>query len=156
MSDDDMDHLIGDYAPEPLIDADRVIDILRDVLFKEDELPGEEITSVDQMPDTAVTVEGILHPWGFHRERLEGHRDEIAKMLQGLPREFRAQEFGGEGGWSFLNACNDAQDVQWTGLHQTMDVLICLGIGLGLAEWVLPRDMWPVLPGGMPYVVVRT
>jgi hypothetical protein len=151
-----MDDVIGDYAPEPLIDADRVIEILRDVMFKDDELPAEEILRVEDMPENAVHVDGILHPWGFHRERLESHRVEISKMLQGLPIEFRDQAHGGGGGWSFLNACQDANDVQWTGLHQTMDVLICLGIGLGLAEWLLPRDMWEALPGGMPYFVVKT
>jgi hypothetical protein len=150
-----MDALIGDYAPEPLIDADRVVEILKDVLFRDDEIEGS-MTDPANLPEDALIVEGIVNPWGFNRERLESHRDEIAKMLQGLPREFRSQEFGGEGGWSFLNACNDAQDVQWTGLHQTVDILICLGIGLGLAEWLLPREMWGALPGGMPYLVVRT
>lgn len=135
---------------EPLIDAERVVEILRDCLFTSEEMPGDT-----EVPEGAVIVEGIIHPFGFHPGRLEKHSAEIATMLQALPMEFRDKEHGGGGGWSFLNACQDANDVQWTGLHQTMDALFVLGIGLGLAAWLLPRDMWSVLPGGMPYVVVK-
>jgi hypothetical protein len=143
-----MSSTIDDYA-EPLIDAERVVKILRDCLFKEDELAD------GQTPPTAVIVEGILHPFGLHPERLENHRDEVTTMLQSLPKQFHTTENGGDGGWSFLNACQDANDVQWTGLHVTMDALFVLGIGLGLAAWLLPREYWNVLPGGMPYVVVK-
>jgi hypothetical protein len=33
-----------------------------------------------------------------------------------------------------------------------MEMLFCLGIGMGLAKWLLPKNMWSALPGGMPYV----
>jgi hypothetical protein len=36
-----------------------------------------------------------------------------------------------------------------------MEQLFQLGIGLGLAKWQLPPEMWGVLPGGMPYVVIE-
>lgn len=139
---------------EPLIDPERVIEILRDCLYKDDEI-GDDITSVEDLPEGTVVVEGILNPFGFEPTRLESHRDEVTTMLQGLPTEFRTSANGGGGGWSFLNACDDRNGFQWTGLHRTMDALFVLGIGLGLAEWLMPRDMWDALPGGMPYVVVK-
>ncbi len=134
---------------EPLIDAYRVDEIMRDSLFQEDEV-------IDgQVPDNAVIAEGIINPYGFHPERLESHRDEVKEMLWNLPKQFLPTAAGGGGGWSFLNACQDANDEQWTGLHRTMDALFCLGIALDLATWLLPRDFWSELPGGMPYVVVK-
>lgn len=136
-------------VPEPLIDSERVEDILRDCLYHDFAIADGEV------PATAVIAEGILNPFGFYKPRLESHRAEVTTMLQSLPLPFRPASVGGGGGWSFLNACQDANDVQWTGLHLVMDHLFVLGIALGIAEWALPRDMWKVFPGGMPYVVVK-
>ena len=136
---------------EPLIDPEMVNKILFDCLYTDDEIEG---CAEGEAPEGAVIVEGILHPFAFHPERLESHREEVQVMLWNLPREFLPISAGGGGGWSFLNACQDANDVQWTGLHQTMDSLFVLGIGLGLAKWALPRETWVSLPGGMPYVQV--
>lgn len=131
---------------EPLISADRVEELVRDCLFTEAEMPGAE------PPEPHVYVEGIVNPYAFHPDRLESHRGEVAAMLLALPEPFQ-QSTGG--GWSFLNACQDRNDVQWTGLHQTMGHLFAMGMGLGLAEFQMPRDLWAVLPGGMPYIVVK-
>jgi hypothetical protein len=125
---------------EPLIDAQRVEEILIDCLG------GENYD---------IAVEGVINTYGFSGPKLEEHTEEIRKMLWNLPKPFLPTAAGGGGGWSFLNACQDANDEQWTGLHQRMEQLLCLGIAMGLAEWVLPKDMWPALPGGMPYVVVK-
>ena len=81
-----------------------------------------------------------------------GHEPEIESMLAQLPNEF--QRTGG-GGWSFLNACMDKDGGQWTGMHLTVDKLFMLGIAAGKAKWLMPRDMWPALPGGMPYIIVN-
>ena len=37
------------------------------------------------------------------------------------------------------------------GEHQACDALLCLGIAIGKAEISLPRELWEVLPGRMPY-----
>jgi hypothetical protein len=135
---------------DTLIDAGRVVEILRDCLFTSEEMPGDT-----EVPGDAVVVEGIVNTYGFQPQRLESHRDEITKMLQGLPWQFRPTNVGGDGGWSFLNACEDANGELWTGEHRTVEALLVLGIGLGLAEWLLPKEIWSALPGGMPYVVVK-
>ena len=58
------------------------------------------------------------------------------------------------GGWSFLNACNRGDGKQWADLHADMEALFVIGIAAGKVRWCLPREMWPSLYGGMPYVVV--
>jgi hypothetical protein len=120
--------------------ADNVETVLLDCLFHDDE---------DM--DNRIEVEGILHTYGFHPERLQGHAQDVIGMINCLPHQFLAPPYG-EGGWSFLNMCDDKDGVQWTGLHQTMEHLCVLAIGLGLGKWLMPRDMWKVFPGGMPYV----
>ena len=134
---------------EPLINSMRVATILVDCLYTNDEI-GD-----GQLPLTMVRAGGIINDYAFNPERLEKHRDEIAEMLQNLPLQFRPASVGGGGGWSFLNACQDANDVQWTGSHRTMEHLFCLGIALDLVQWTMPKDVWPALPGGMPYVTVK-
>jgi hypothetical protein len=127
------------------IDSTAVEAAFLDCLFRD-----EEIT--DGVPNIApVVVEGIVSKFGFEPTRLESHRAEVSAWLSMLPAEFLK---GVGGGWSFLNACNDRDGEQWTGFHQRVEQLFALGIGLGLASWQLPREMWEVLPGGMPYVVV--
>ena len=126
---------------EPLIDPERVVEVLGDCL-------GEN-------SDTVIVIEGIMSVYHFRQEKLKEHREEIAGFLMNLPLPFRSAKVGGGGGWSFLNACDDANGVQWTGMHRTMEALFCLGLALDLVKWALPRDVWSALPGGMPYVIVK-
>lgn len=104
-------------------------------------------------PNTVV-VEGILHKAAFEKSRLAEHRHEIGSLLEQLPSDFQPTAKGGGGGMSFLNACNDRDGNQWTSFHQVMEQLFMLGIASGQAQWCLPREMWDVLPGAMPYVAV--
>jgi hypothetical protein len=101
-----------------------------------------------------LTVVGIVHTVHFAEKELTERRREIAGMLAQLPTEFLPHDQGGGGGWSFLNACNDRDGNQWTGLHLVMEKLFLLGIGTGQARWCMPRDMWDALPGNMPYIEV--
>ncbi len=112
---------------------------------------ADEITD-SKTPENAVIVEGIVRKFGFHPQRLEATRTQVTNWLEALPVQFHRS---GGGGWSFLNACVQGNGEQWTGLHQRMEELVCLGIGLGLVEYMMPRDMWEVFPGGMPYLMVK-
>jgi hypothetical protein len=123
-----------------LIDPNRVEEILKDCLFRDD----EEI-------EHHLLVDGILNPFAFSPERIDEHYPEITKFLDSLPEAF--QEKTG-GGWSFLNAFTDKDGNQWTGLHRTMDFLFCLGMAAGRVKSCVPRELWTILPGGMPYYVV--
>lgn len=103
-------------------------------------------------PAGDVQVDGIMLPARFDKRRLADHAELIAGLLGELPDEFKAS---GGGGWSFLNACMDRHGRQWTGMHSTMDKLFMLGAGIGMVECQMPRDVWQVLPGRMPYYLVK-
>lgn len=124
-----------------------VTKLFGDCLFTQEEV-GAAVEP--EQPADAVQVEGVLRKFAFHPGRLESHREEVKALLAELPDNFQASKGGG---WTFLNACVTKGGEQW-GEHAHCEMLLTLGIGLGLAKWQLPRDMWRVLPGGMPYVVV--
>lgn len=83
----------------------------------------------------------ISFPGGMKRSRLEY----VIKQLFGDDRRWL---------WSFLNLCTREDGTQWTGSHATMEQLVCLGVGAGKMKYLLPRSMWNILPGGMPYLAV--
>lgn len=118
--------------------ADNVEAVVKDCLFNEDE-------------DTSALVRGdtVQGIFGFHPERLESHREEVKSMLEQLHDNFRASKGGG---WSFLNMCERADGVHW-GKHRSCALLIALGDALKLTSFPMPRELWPVLPGGVPYVI---
>lgn len=124
----------------PQLSASRVTEIFRDCLFNE----GEDTSN-------NVPAEGIKTTVGFHLERLQSYKDEVAAMLDELSDDFKPV---GGGGTSFLNACDDKHGRQWADLHQTMEQLFQLGIALGKVTCLMPRVMWDALPGGVPYYLV--
>lgn len=131
-----------------MIDPERVNEIFLDCFYTKD-----EFEDLNEIPEDAVIVEGIApnRKFGFHPGRLESHREEVRGFLDQLPEPFHE---GTGDGWSFLNACETKDGEQWTGLHQRMEQLFCLGIGLGIAKYLMPSEMWKMLPGGMPYITV--
>jgi hypothetical protein len=122
------------------LNAENVHKTFMDCLFKEGE-PTEN----------HIVAQGVMLKVGFHPDRLKEKEQAIAEILSGLSSDFKKS---GGGGMTFLNMCNDANGVQWADLHQTMDELVCLGIASKKLSFVMPREMWDMLPGGMPYVVV--
>ena len=129
-----------------MISTERIDVIVRDSLFKDDEL--DKGRPKDGME--FIEARGAVNQFGFHRTRLESHRAEVQGMLAELPDQFHSDKGGG---WSFLNACMTRDDHQW-GEQRDVDLLLCLGLGLGIVRYPLPREVWPVLPGGMPYFTV--
>ena len=109
-----------------------------------------EQCSVRGMSD--VNVDGILHSFVFSKEILEEKSEDIFSMLKFLPEEFLRSS---DGGWSFLNACDDKNGNQWTGLHLTMEKLFALGMAIDRVKILLPKEFWPALLGGMPYLVIE-
>lgn len=135
---------------ELIIDPEQVNEAFLEVLYTDAEVKE----SKGKAPEGTVIVEGIMNRFGFHPGRLEEKRDEVRHWLRALPHQFHADGGDDSGGWSFLNACNQENGVQWTGLHIRMEQLFCLGMGLGLVKSQLPRRVWTHLPGGMPYYVI--
>ena len=87
----------------------------------------------------------------FSKSEIEKHKIEITGMLKCLPNEFMQNQGGG---YSFLKACNDKNGNQWTGSHFQMEKLFALGIAVEKVKCLLPREIWEVLPGGVPYYAV--
>lgn len=100
---------------------------------------------------TAVKVYGITMNIGFDPEKLKGNKETIRALLNELPDEFRVNLGGG---MSFLQMCMTKDGTHW-GEHHNMEKLVLLGMAAGYMQECLPRAMWHVLPGGMPYYVVN-
>ncbi|MGL5569609.1 MAG: hypothetical protein ACRDB9_10240 [Cetobacterium sp.] len=122
-----------------MLRSEEVNRIFLDCLFKDEEL-------VDGKPIIEPLVtEGILMNVGFNPDSIERNKICIEAMIDKLPSTF-------DEGWTFLNMCMDKEKNQWTGSHKTMEELLVLGLAIGRFEYCCPREMWNVLPEGMPYV----
>lgn len=106
-------------------------------LFKE----GEDTTGM-------VSVEGIIKKYGFHPERLQEQKETIEALVAELPVQFKE-------GWTFLNLCMTKDGGQWTDLQLRMEQLMVMAIGLDIMAYLMPKEMWQILPGGVPYVIVK-
>ena len=119
--------------------------VVRACLFGESETVGGVVP-----PANAVIVEGVMLKMGFDPDRLKDQEQNIRSLLDQLPDKFKVDSGGG---WTFLNACQTKDGVQW-GEHGDIDQLVCLGLATGMVSFCLPREMWVALPGGMPYFAV--
>lgn len=101
--------------------------------------------------DQVVEVDTVAGKTWLRKQDVAALRDRIGHLLAELPDEFfRSQGWGS----SFLNACTDRHGDLWTGMQMTVAKLFALGEAAGLVQCQLPREMWEVLPGRMPYYVV--
>jgi hypothetical protein len=131
-----------------MLDSKRVHEVLLDCLYKPEEMDGERPAA--GQPEFVV-AEGIMNNFGFHPHRLAKHETEIASWVDELEDSFIE---GKGGGWSFLNLCMDRHGNHWAE-HPTMGELVALELAVGRANYCLPREMWNIMPGGMPYIVFR-
>lgn len=128
--------------------ANNVETLFMSCLFNNDEVAA--ITN-QQDPEQVVLVTGVVNRIGFHPKRLKDAEQDVRAMLDEFHDDYK---IGGGGGTTFLNMCMDKHGNQWTGMHKTMDQLVCLGIGLKLVG-LTPPEMNVVLPGGVPYVMIN-
>jgi hypothetical protein len=127
-----------------MIKSERVSEIFTKCLFKPEEI-------IDGKPVVEPLVgKGVLNDFGFHPQRLPQYINELTEMLRELPDSFMKSKGGG---MSFLNACMTKDDVQW-GEHRDIEQLFAMGEALKIVSYPMPREMWSILPGGMPYVTV--
>lgn len=103
----------------------------------------------------ALKVEGLVHGFGFNPEKIQQHRDEIKALLDLMPLEFHPVQLGGGGGHSFLNLPCDREGNQW-GEQRDAEALLCLGIAAGMATILVPRELWSMFPGAVPYCGIDT
>lgn len=120
--------------------SEAVQSIMRTVLYK----PGE----VTNIPEDDI-VPGLVRAFAFHPERLKEQKKNIDELLLQLNHNFRRDEGGG---WSFLNGAIDANGMQW-GEQRDVEALVCLGIGVGSAAWLM-KEFAAELPGSVPFFQV--
>lgn len=128
-----------------MIDATEIDELFRGCLFKEEELEGGK-------PEGAVIVQGIYVQYAFEPKRLEATRQKVMGYLKELPRGFRHTSEAESR--SFLDGCMTESGEQW-GEHRNVEQLFSLAIGLQLGGWLLPKELWSLLPGGLPYFQIR-
>lgn len=138
---------MSDSNKQPIPElASKVHAVFMDCLFNDDEL-------VDGKPVLEpVRAPCIINNFGFHPERLEKHREEIKSFLRQMQEPFFSIDGGG---WSFLHFCQTRHGVIWAE-HPTCEELIALGIGSGMVQFCLPRESWKSMPGGVPYLVIKS
>lgn len=124
---------------------------LNDTIDPEQVIQMFGFCSIQCDDELMVKVEGTQHIELLSISLLQENSCVIMHWLNLLPRQFHKQ---GGGGWSFINACNLENGIQWTSFHHIMDQLFILGIGLGVVKCLVPKEMWHILPGGMPYYVI--
>lgn len=110
-----------------------------------------DILTACQGTEEDMRVEGIVGYYLFDMDKLEEYRQQIIDLLYELPAPFQMAHGGG---WSFLQACHDRHGNHW-GEHPTMDALFCLGMGIDVVDYVLPREAWGIFPHGMPYLYIK-
>lgn len=131
---------------------------VKDIMIGKDREDGTHIPGVlyeeielklVRPPPAAIMVEGLVRNFGFHPIRLEEARPKVVKLIGQIVQDPFLKSKGG--GWSFLNLCMDRNEQQWAE-HPTMEEFVCLCIGLKLASYCMPRSMWPMFPGEVPYI----
>jgi len=135
---------------QELLTCDNVRAIIKDCLLHEDEIDRSQRVPKPKDGVNFATAEGIVTTFGFHVGRLESHRQEIHDLLYCLPQEFQA---GKGGGWSFMNMPTRADGSLW-GEQQNAEELLCLGLATDQCKYLMPREMWELMPGSMPYIAV--
>lgn len=115
------------------------------------ELTSENVENLFNLcvDDRGEEVQGIMRAVPM---RAEPFKKEIGELLDQLPNTFK-KDHGGGG--SFLVSCENNAGVQWTGMHAVMELLLLMGLATDQIEFVLPRESWKILPGGMPYFVIK-
>jgi hypothetical protein len=127
----------------PAEQIDQILVGENSVLYRPEEVLNGKV------PQNAVIVDGIVRNFVFHPKRLELSRDRVKHLIEEIVSD-KFFKGGGEGA-SFLELCFDREGRQW-GEHRLAEALVCLAMGLGMAGYCLPREMWPALPGCVPYV----
>ncbi len=128
--------------------ANQITTVLIDCFYRGEEIK-DDASGQPILPEDAVIIEGMTMKFGLHPDRVKAHAAEIHDLIAKIV----ADDFlvGKGGGYTFLNLCMDRDGEHW-GEHKNCEELIVLGMAVGRAGYCLPREVWSVLPGSVPYV----
>lgn len=130
-----------------IINSDELREDLMATMIEEDFVncqlkEGEDKTN-------SIEVEGLDQKFNFNLIRLESHREFIKKIIDEMPEEFLKE------GESFLKLTVTSGGYQWTTNHKRCEQFVVMAIGLGLAEYVFPREKWKNLLKGAPVIRLK-
>jgi hypothetical protein len=91
-------------------------------------------------------VDGVAHSFLIDKQKVNSHMDKINEFLNELSDTFKE-------GMSFLALPFDKNNNQW-GEQMNAEQLMVLGIAAGRIKLCLPKEMWNLLPGGVPYIEI--
>lgn len=95
-----------------------------------------------------VVVQGIANNFVFNKHMLLQEEKHIEELLSDLPEDFKQ-------GSSFMQMYTNREGEQWTGVIQPLEELLALGVAVGKIHYLVPREQWWSLSGGMPYIAVK-
>ena len=109
-------------------------------------------SSSKDVQEEIITANGIFHRARFSKSKIEQNKSSILTLFNELPDGFRKEN--GDG-MSFLNMCVDRYGNYWTSNHTTMELLVLLGIAIDAIEFNVPTQLWPMLPGNVPNIIIK-
>jgi hypothetical protein len=128
-----------------LLSEETIDRIILECLFTDTEAKDRAFVAAHK-----VVVEGIVSDFGFYRERLEAHREEVKELLAEITAEFFVPD-----GWPVTKFNLLKDGTPWCNDGRMMEALMALGIGLGYVKYCLPSELWFLLPGGVPYLQIN-
>jgi hypothetical protein len=139
---------IKDYRESNKLTHESLMKIFIYCLWTSDEIKalGLSLEGTD-IPPGSIVVHMMVNAFCFHPDRIKDSRVLIRNMLMELPEQFREDSGGG---MSFIEGIRTKNGELW-GDHRAVEVLFALGMAAGFMEECAPREMWPALPGGIPY-----
>lgn len=124
-----------------MLNPERVYQLLIHCLFNENEVGSDGEPKVPYL-----AAEGIMQNFVFHEKRYREIEKELVTLLEELQPGFFEPS-----GMTFLAMPTDKEGQQW-GEHESCEMLLVLAIAGGYAKYLLPRDLWENLLGGMPLI----
>lgn len=105
----------------------------------------------EHLPDLRF-VHAVFSRFVFDKQRLETLKPTIASVLEELPDNFHHSR-GGTGA-TVLDMGMRRDGSLWEVDTVTVDGLIALILGTGLGKFCGNRDLWPIFPGGVPFLLI--
>tara|TARA_B100000745_G_scaffold300141_1_gene252946 strand:- start:1619 stop:2044 length:426 start_codon:yes stop_codon:yes gene_type:complete len=127
--------------------VENVKTLMRACLYQD----GDKGFNGRDVPSDAIVVCGITRTFGFNPTRVREQTRNILNILENVSDKFLTT---GGGGASFLELPFDKDGKHW-GEHINAEELYALSAAIGVGSFALDKDMWHILPGGVPYIQIR-
>ena len=125
-----------------MLDAKEIHEVFMDCFYEDEEIDQAELEGGEMTP--LLKLEGCMVNVGFDPARVQKNQEKIEAFLNEVPNIFYT-------GANFTMLYMDKDGNHW-GEHKNCDELLILGLAIDRFHYLLPREVWKALPGGMPYI----